>query len=180
MMPGCLGCTGCRRETRSVRKLTRVRDLDRSMNFYPDASECLVALHEPKAALLFTPEAFSSLWYRVHQLFCLAEGLTQSQLWSMPLVADGGLPFAARFSRVARIGRLEKFGVVDSFRGSRTFAHSKLPRPRSPAVDKTCTDQRSKVFVRSQFSVRPACRVLACRSRLADGAWLGGCTVAVL
>ena len=58
MVPGGLGCTKRRHETRSVRKLTLMRDLDRSMNFYPDAFECLVALHELKAALLLTPEAF--------------------------------------------------------------------------------------------------------------------------
>lgn len=38
--------------------LMRVSDLDSSMNFYCDVFECHVAIHEPDAALLLTPDGF--------------------------------------------------------------------------------------------------------------------------
>jgi len=44
----------------------RVFDLDRSVDFYRDVFECHVALHEPEAALLLTPDGFQ-IYFRSHE-----------------------------------------------------------------------------------------------------------------
>src|SRR6476646_8974805 len=45
---------------------SRQSDLDRSVNFYRDVSECHVALHESEAALLLTPGGFQ-IYFRAHE-----------------------------------------------------------------------------------------------------------------
>ena len=52
--------------TRVTSCLMRVSDLDRSVNFYRDVFECHVALHEPDAALLLTPDGFQ-MYFRAHE-----------------------------------------------------------------------------------------------------------------
>ena len=46
--------------------LMRVSDLDRSVNFYRDVFQCHVAIHEPDAALLLTPDGFQ-IYFRTHE-----------------------------------------------------------------------------------------------------------------
>ncbi|PPJ19445.1 glyoxalase [Nocardia nova] len=44
----------------------RVSDLERSVGFYRDVFQCNVAIHEPDAALLLTPDGFQ-LYLRTHE-----------------------------------------------------------------------------------------------------------------
>ncbi|WP_308706106.1 glyoxalase [Nocardia nova] len=46
--------------------LMRVSDLERSVGFYRDVFQCNVAIHEPDAALLLTPDGFQ-LYLRTHE-----------------------------------------------------------------------------------------------------------------
>jgi catechol 2,3-dioxygenase-like lactoylglutathione lyase family enzyme len=46
--------------------LMRVSDLDRSVNFYRDVFQCHVAIHDPDAALLLTPDGFQ-IYLRTHE-----------------------------------------------------------------------------------------------------------------
>jgi catechol 2,3-dioxygenase-like lactoylglutathione lyase family enzyme len=46
--------------------LMRVSDLDRSVNFYRDVFQCHVAIHEPDAALLLTPDGFQ-IYFRTRE-----------------------------------------------------------------------------------------------------------------
>ncbi|WP_307630139.1 VOC family protein [Nocardia vaccinii] len=46
--------------------LMRVSDLERSVDFYRDVFRCNVAIHEPDAALLLTPDGFQ-LYLRTHE-----------------------------------------------------------------------------------------------------------------
>jgi catechol 2,3-dioxygenase-like lactoylglutathione lyase family enzyme len=46
--------------------LMRVSDLDRSVNFYRDVFQCHVAIHEPHAVLLLTPDGFQ-IYLRTHE-----------------------------------------------------------------------------------------------------------------
>ncbi|WP_319447397.1 MULTISPECIES: VOC family protein [unclassified Mycobacterium] len=49
--------------TRVASSVIRVRDVDRSVNFYSDVFACRVALREPDAALLLTPDGFQLYLY---------------------------------------------------------------------------------------------------------------------
>jgi hypothetical protein len=53
----------------------RVSDLDRSVNFYRDVFQCHVAIHEPDAALLLTPDGFQ-IYLRTHEA-SRTDGITE-------------------------------------------------------------------------------------------------------
>jgi catechol 2,3-dioxygenase-like lactoylglutathione lyase family enzyme len=55
--------------------LMRVSDLDRSVNFYRDVFQCHVAIHEPDAALLLTPDGFQ-IYLRTHEA-SRTDGITE-------------------------------------------------------------------------------------------------------
>lgn len=46
--------------------LMRVSSLDRSVTFYRDVFQCRIAIHEPDAALLLTPDGFE-IYLRTHE-----------------------------------------------------------------------------------------------------------------